>query len=246
LRRAGHLPLIDKYLLHVQHANISAVNEAVNELCLVEEKHKQLRQSIDSFDAFDQIALAQLLEKHERLEFRRISSYIYKNNKRWEKAMDISKADSLWADAMETVAESKSQELAEDLLYFFVNKNEKECFAAALFTCYELIRPDVVLELSWRFGLTDFAMPYMIQSFRQFSEKISSSSTKLEELEKALKEAKQEIKNPDPNVHPSGLFPPIMTPLLTGPPGMMPFTPNPTIPPGAFGLPPTGATGGYF
>lgn len=29
--------------------------------------------------------------------------------------------------------------------------------------CYDLLRPDVILELSWRHKITDFAMPYMIQ-----------------------------------------------------------------------------------
>ncbi len=54
------------------------MNEAVNELFLAEEKYKQLRESIVAYDKFDQIALAQKLESHERLEFRRISAYVYK------------------------------------------------------------------------------------------------------------------------------------------------------------------------
>lgn len=36
-----------------------------------------------------------------------------------------------------------------------------------LYACYDLIRPDVVLELSWRHGLSDFAMPYMINMLSQ-------------------------------------------------------------------------------
>ena len=31
-----------------------------------------------------------------------------------------------------------------------------------LYACYDYIRPDLVLELSWRNGMHDFAMPYMI------------------------------------------------------------------------------------
>lgn len=46
---------------------------------------------------------------------------------------------------------------------YFIESKERECFAAALYTCYELLRPDVVLELAWANGLTDFAMPYLIQ-----------------------------------------------------------------------------------
>lgn len=36
-----------------------------------------------------------------------------------------------------------------------------------LYACYELIRPDVILELSWRNGLHDFTMPYMINMLSQ-------------------------------------------------------------------------------
>jgi clathrin heavy chain len=31
-----------------------------------------------------------------------------------------------------------------------------------LYACYDLIRPDVIMEISWRKGLHDFTMPYMI------------------------------------------------------------------------------------
>ena len=42
-------------------------------------------------------------------------------------------------------------------------KGRHDCYAACLYTCYDLMRPDVVLEQSWRNGITDFAMPYFIQ-----------------------------------------------------------------------------------
>lgn len=53
-------------------------------------------------------------------------------------------------DAIDTAAESGDSSLAEDLLSFFVNIGDKECFCAALYTCYQLIRPDVAMELAWR------------------------------------------------------------------------------------------------
>jgi hypothetical protein len=49
-------------------------------------------------------------------------------------------------DAMETAAQSGDGEIAEELLKFFVEQGERECFAAALFTCYDLIKPDLALE----------------------------------------------------------------------------------------------------
>lgn len=33
---------------------------------------------------------------------------------------------------------------------------------AMLYACYDLIPLEVVMELSWRHGLTDFSMPFMI------------------------------------------------------------------------------------
>ncbi len=64
---------------------------------------------------------------------------------------------------METVAVSATPELAEELLRWFVEQGERDCFAAMLFTCYELLRPDVVMEVAWMNKLADYAMPYMIQ-----------------------------------------------------------------------------------
>ena len=64
---------------------------------------------------------------------------------------------------METVAVSSAPELAEELLRWFVEQGEKECFAAMLFTCYDLLKPDIVLEVAWMNKLTDWAMPFMIQ-----------------------------------------------------------------------------------
>lgn len=38
----------------------------------------------------------------------------------------------------------------------------RECYVGMLYACYDLIRPDLVLELSWRNGLHDFSFPYFI------------------------------------------------------------------------------------
>ena len=49
---------------------------------------------------------------------------------------------------METTAQSGDSDIAEELLRFFVEQKEKECFAAMLYTCYEFIKPDVALEVT--------------------------------------------------------------------------------------------------
>lgn len=83
--------------------------------------------------------MASDLENHELLECRRISALLFRKNKRYKKSIQISQKDELYKDAMETVAESKDPALAEDLMRFIMEKEDKELFAAMLYTCYELI-----------------------------------------------------------------------------------------------------------
>merc|ERR1712130_329006 len=207
IRLSRQLPLIQTYLLHVQRDNIAVVNEAVNELFVQEENFNQLRESIADYDAFDQIALAQQLQKHELLEFRRIAAHLYRTNKRWTTSITLSKQDGLWQDAMETAALSEDKALAEELLRFFVENIKKDscpksCFAACLFTCFELIRPDVVLELAWRYGLIEYCMPFMVQTFRTFNDKLDSLYQKIELQEQKIQDdqkKEQDAKNEQMN-----------------------------------------------
>eukprot|EP01087_Luapelamoeba_hula_P010434 TRINITY_DN2768_c0_g2_i1.p1 TRINITY_DN2768_c0_g2~~TRINITY_DN2768_c0_g2_i1.p1 ORF type:complete len:1757 (+),score=359.13 TRINITY_DN2768_c0_g2_i1:174-5444(+) len=175
------LALIKPYLASVQHENIASVNEALNELHTEDEDYEALRNSVDNFDKFDNIGLAHRLEKHELLEFRRIAATLYKRNNQWEKSIQLSKQDNLYTDAMKTAAESADLDSVEGLLRFFVDQGLRECFAACLYTCYDLVRPDVVMELAWKHGLTDYAMPYLIQVIKEYT-------TRIEKLEKANKD----------------------------------------------------------
>ena len=72
--------------------------------------------------------------------------------------------------------ESRQVEIAEDLIEWFLDSNNHECFAACLFQCYDLLRPDVILELAWRHNIIDFAMPYMIQVMREYISKVRAGS----------------------------------------------------------------------
>ena len=174
MRKAGHLPLLKPYLSAVQNCNLNAVNDAVNELCIEEEDFQGLRNSIDLYDNFDQMSLAFRCEKHDLLEFRRIASYIYQKNLRWKQSVELSKKDRLFKDAMEAAAQSGDRTIAEELLNFFVADRNRECFAACLYTCYDLLRADIVCELAWTNGLIDFAMPFMIQVLRDYTGKVDS------------------------------------------------------------------------
>jgi len=71
-------------------------------------------------------------------------------------------------------AESRNCATAEDLIHWFLEIGNNECFAACLFMCYDLLNPDVVLELAWRHNLLDFAMPYMVQVLKEYIDKVLS------------------------------------------------------------------------
>ncbi|CAI7579831.1 hypothetical protein PCG10_005686 [Penicillium crustosum] len=159
---SDNIPLIKPFLLNVQSQNKRAVNDAINELLIEEEDYKLLKDSVDQNDNFDAVALAQRLEKHDLIFFRQIAANIYRNNKRWEKSIALSKQDKLYKDAIETSAISAKPEIVEDLLRYFVDIGSRECYVGMLYACYDLIRPDVIMEISWRKGLHDFTMPFMI------------------------------------------------------------------------------------
>jgi len=185
VRKTNQLPLVKEYLVAVQEKNISAVNEALNELYVEEEDFESLRNSINSYDNFDNFKLASELEKHELLELRRVAAFLYKKNQKWAQSVELSKKDKLYKDAIETAADSKKTDVAEGLLEFFVKEGLKECFSAALYTCYDSLRADVVLEYAWRFKMVDFAFPYLIQVLREYTTKIDSLHKEAEKKKQA-------------------------------------------------------------
>ncbi|KAK4366722.1 hypothetical protein RND71_014602 [Anisodus tanguticus] len=187
MRKAGHLRLVKPYMIAVQSNNVSAVNEVLHEIYVEEEDYDRLRESIELHDNFDQIVLAQKTEKHELLEMRRVAASIYKKAGRWKQSIALSKKDNLYKDAMETASQSGDRELAEELLVYFIEQGKKECFASCLFVCYDLIRPDVALELAWMNNMIDFAFPYLLQFIREYTGKV-------DELIKDKIEAQSEAK----------------------------------------------------
>jgi clathrin heavy chain len=62
-----------------------------------------------------------------------------------------------------------------------------------LYACYDLIPIHVVLEISWRNGLTDFTMPFMINYLAQQSSTIEA--LKKDNEERKLREKSQEKEN---------------------------------------------------
>eukprot|EP01138_Halocafeteria_seosinensis_P003567 gb/GECG01003646.1/.p1 GENE.gb/GECG01003646.1/~~gb/GECG01003646.1/.p1 ORF type:complete len:1723 (+),score=251.44 gb/GECG01003646.1/:1-5169(+) len=220
VRKSGHdnLALILSYLKSIQDQNISAVNEAVNQIMIDDEDYHGLRESIENHDNFDHLDLAKFLEKHELLEFRRIAAALYRQNKRYEHSINLSKSDNMYKDAIETAAASEDSALCDDLIRFFMEQKDKESFAATLYTCYNLVSPDVALELGWRNRVLDYVMPYMVQYLKDANGRLNELYNQKKKSEKSATEdtssmdAHAYMMNPDvhmlaneaynPNMHP--------------------------------------------
>jgi len=119
-------------LKSVQKYNLSAVNEALNELFVEDEDDEALRKSIDSFNNFNMIALASKLASRELLEFRRISAYVYRRNKKWSQSIELSKNDRMWKDCIDTADESADTEIIEGLLRFFCASETSRIYISSL------------------------------------------------------------------------------------------------------------------
>ena len=119
---------------------------------------------------------------------------------------------------------------------FFIKKKDNEFFVVTLYTCYELIRPDVVLELAWRFNLLEFAMPYFVQVARELTYKVEDVQKKHQEREKKEEKQAQQQMN-----QPLDVIGDYMMPTMGMPGGMLMLTMETANP---FGTAPTGFGGG--
>lgn len=192
LRKVGALALAVPFLKSIQSANNFDVNEALNEIYVEEEDPESLKNSILDYSSFDQLTLAKKIENHPLLEFKRISALVYRKNKKYTESIEISKKLEFYKDAIDTALESGKEELAEELLRFFAAKGDKECFAACLYTCYEFAKPDVAMELAWRYGMMEFVMPFMIQTVRDLTKRMDHMQMKAEITEEKAKKEKQQ------------------------------------------------------
>lgn len=101
------------------------VNDALYELYVEDEDHTALAKAIDLFGNFDQLEMAKRCEAHELLQFRRIAAKLYMINERYAQSVELSKGDQDWTTAIQTTADSGKQELAEELVAFFVQEKNK-------------------------------------------------------------------------------------------------------------------------
>jgi clathrin heavy chain len=116
--KSDNIPIIKPFLLNVQTQNKRTVNNAINDLLIEEEDYKTLKDSVENYDNYDAVELAQRLEKHELVFFRQIAAQIYRKNKRWDKSIALSKQDKLFKDAIETSAMSGKRDIVIELLRY--------------------------------------------------------------------------------------------------------------------------------
>jgi len=224
--KSDNIPLVRSFLLNVQGQNKRVVNNAIHDLLIEEEDYKTLTDSVTHYDNYDAVELAQRLEKHELVFFRQIAAQIYRKNKRWEKSIALSKQDKLFKDAIETAAMSGKTDVVEDLLRYFVDIGSRECFVGMLYACYDLIQLHTVMEISWRHGLNDFTMPYMISYMSQQAATIEQ--LRKDNEERKTREASQQQHEDNTPIIGSRLM------LTQGPSGANGITPQPTGFPRAF------------
>jgi len=191
LKKNSALALATPFLKSVQSANNYDVNEALNEIFIEEEDPESLQTSILKYSAYDQLTLAKKIENHPILEFKRISALVYRKNKKFAESIEISKKLNFYKDAIDTALESRKEQYVNELLKFFAERKDKESFAACLYTCYEFIKPDIAMELAWRYGMTEMCMPFMIQTMRDLNKKMEKMESKDELREQKDKEEKK-------------------------------------------------------
>lgn len=187
LKKSNNLPLIQKYLENIQSQNITAVNETLNEIYLQNDDYISLRNSIDEYDNFNQANLISKLENHKLAEMRRIAALLYKKNKKYKEAINLSKQEKQYKDAIDIARVSKNNAYVEDLLQHFIETKNKEAFCACLIVCYDLLKPEYILEIVWTSGYTDQAMLYFIQIVSDYSNQIDMMKKQIEDIQKEKK-----------------------------------------------------------
>merc|ERR550537_674675 len=93
IQRSGNLALVQAYLEQAQPLNLPVVNDAINEMYIEEGEHEKLMESVDSYSNFQVIPLANSLQNHECLEFRRVATHLFKKGRDFEAAVALAKKD---------------------------------------------------------------------------------------------------------------------------------------------------------
>eukprot|EP01064_Diplonema_japonicum_P020232 TRINITY_DN2938_c0_g1_i2.p1 TRINITY_DN2938_c0_g1~~TRINITY_DN2938_c0_g1_i2.p1 ORF type:complete len:1602 (+),score=485.27 TRINITY_DN2938_c0_g1_i2:659-4807(+) len=167
VQRHNNVGLIVEWLKTVQKINSKTVNEAINEVYIEEEDYEALRDSLSSYTNFDRQNLCTSLSTHPLMELRRVASWIHAQSGKHSSAIETALEDKLYQDAIQYALESGDSKTVSELLNTFMDNGLHECFAATLYTCYEIAEPDVAIELAWKHKNSDIVMPYVVQVLKE-------------------------------------------------------------------------------
>eukprot|EP00924_Labyrinthula_sp_SR-Ha-C_P001550 maker-scaffold_18-snap-gene-1.5-mRNA-1 protein AED:0.42 eAED:0.42 QI:0/0/0/0.66/1/1/3/0/1799 len=163
--------------------DMSAVNEAVNDLYIEEGSWELLRESIDKHTNFDHLKLARRLRESDNINFRQLSAKIFMGLKKYSEGMEICEKDDRFDECLIFARNSNDELICEDLLRKFASKGKERYFAALLVSCSHIIAPDIALELGWSKGWTNLTTPFMIQQLHKDRKHIQSLEERLTKLE---------------------------------------------------------------
>lgn len=177
------ISIIQEFLESISDENIQVVNEALINLYIEKVEVEKLMKLILTCDNYDQAKLSARLEKHPMNDLRKLAVKILDKNSNYQQALSICQKEMLIDEAILVVYKSGNVALIEELLEFLLSNNKKENFVACLYTCYEFLRPDTVMEMAWKHNCLDATMPFFIQSLRDMTNRIDVLEKKLETLQ---------------------------------------------------------------
>ncbi|KAK6591199.1 clathrin heavy chain [Cryptosporidium xiaoi] len=176
------ISIIQNFLETIYEENIQIVNESLINLYIDKVQVDKLMKLITTCDNYDQASLSSRLENHPVNELRKIAVNLLNKNSNYKQALSICQKEMLIDEAILVVYKSGNSTLIEDLLEFLLINDKKDNFVACLYTCYEYLRPDVVLELAWKHNCLDITVPFFIQNIRDMNNRIELLEKKLESI----------------------------------------------------------------
>lgn len=165
--------LIDDGLLDIN-------NELVN-IYILNHDAESLTRFIKKTTNFDTYrTLERLTDKGQIHALRRVAVQLYAALKRYDDGLQYAIQNRYYDEASECADSSEDGQKCEALLRMicsdeFPDKEiRSEIFAVSVARCGARARPDVVVELAWRYGMMDFAMPYLIGQLRSMGERLET------------------------------------------------------------------------
>ncbi len=195
---AEKLPTIRSYLDSIAEADIDVVNVARHKLLIEAGDHDELRASATERTNYDRAALADELQDHADIEFRRVGIALRAILHQWPECIDLCLRDGLYSLAVDNVEVAKSSDAAERLLGWLAGDEplvtvggdplpteegvavRDETVKDLLERCSDLVRPHVALQYMWQARMVDVMMPFMVKTVLKYTTKVAELEAKVE------------------------------------------------------------------